>query len=59
MSRLNAEVNKVLAQKEAAVKLEADGAVPAGGSAAQFQAVIAREIQLWRKIVSKLGVKPE
>ena len=37
VSRINAEVNKVLAQKETPAKLEIDGASPAGGTPAQFQ----------------------
>jgi tripartite-type tricarboxylate transporter receptor subunit TctC len=59
VSRINAEVNKALAQKETVAKLELDGASPAGGTPVQLQAVIRKEIDLWRRIVTKLGVKPE
>jgi tripartite-type tricarboxylate transporter receptor subunit TctC len=59
VSRINAEVNKVLARKESAAKLEIDGAAPAGGTPAQFQAALRREIEQWHRIVNKLGVKPE
>lgn len=59
VNRINAEVNKVLAQKETSAKLEVDGASAAGGTTAQFQAILSKEINLWRRIVTKLGVKPE
>jgi tripartite-type tricarboxylate transporter receptor subunit TctC len=59
VARLNTEVNKVLAQKETPQKLENDGAVIAGGSAAHFQNVIRKEVQMWRTVVTKLGVKIE
>jgi tripartite-type tricarboxylate transporter receptor subunit TctC len=56
---MNVEVNKVLALKETPAKLEVDGAVPGGGSSADFQAVIAREIPKWGKVVRKIGIQPE
>lgn len=57
--RMNLEVNKVLALKETPAKLEIDGAVAGGGSAADFQAVIAREMPKWGKVVRKVGIQPE
>ncbi len=57
--RMNLEVNKVLALPETPAKLEIDGAVAGGGSAADFQAVIAREIPKWGKVVRKVGIQPE
>jgi tripartite-type tricarboxylate transporter receptor subunit TctC len=59
LRRMNVEVNKVLALKETPAKLEVDGAVPGGGSPADFQAVIAREIPKWGKVVRKIGIQPE
>jgi len=59
VNRINAEVNKVLVRKETSAKLEIDGASAAGGTPAQFQAILSKEIDLWRRIVTKLGVKPE
>ena len=38
---------------------ENDGAVPAGGTPEQFLATIKKEIEVWRKIVREVGVKPE
>ncbi len=59
VTRINTEVNKVLALKETPAKLEVDGASTAGGTPAQFHATISREIEMWQRIVTKLGVKPE
>jgi tripartite-type tricarboxylate transporter receptor subunit TctC len=59
LRRMNAEVNKVLAMKETPAKLEVDGALPGGGTPAAFQAVIAREIPKWGKVVRKIGIQPE
>jgi tripartite-type tricarboxylate transporter receptor subunit TctC len=59
VAKLNTEVNRVLAQKETPQKLENDGAVVAGGTASHFQNVIRKEVQMWRTVVTKLGVKIE
>lgn len=59
VKRMNTEVNKVLAMKETPAKLEVDGAMPGGGTPAEFQSVIAREIPKWGKVVGKIGIKPE
>ena len=40
-------------------RLNADGVEPAGGTPEAFGARIAREIELWKKIVAQAGVKPE
>jgi tripartite-type tricarboxylate transporter receptor subunit TctC len=57
VTRINAEVNKVLTRKETPAKLEIDGASAAGGTPAQFQSILSTEIDLWRRIVTQLGVK--
>lgn len=59
VAKINTEVNKVLAQKETPQKLENEGAVIAGGTPGYFQGVIRKEVQMWRTVVAKLGVKIE
>lgn len=59
VTRINTEVNKVLAAKETPAKLEVDGASVAGGTPEQFRAVIRNEIDMWHKTVTSIGVKPE
>jgi tripartite-type tricarboxylate transporter receptor subunit TctC len=59
VDRLNAEVMKILKQSEAAEKLQSDGVSPAGGTPEQFADSIRAEIELWRKVVARAGVKAE
>ncbi|HSQ02517.1 MAG TPA: tripartite tricarboxylate transporter substrate binding protein [Burkholderiales bacterium] len=59
VDRVNGDLNKILKQKEMADKLAGDGVTAAGGTPEQFGALIKRDIETWRKVVQKAGVKPE
>jgi tripartite-type tricarboxylate transporter receptor subunit TctC len=59
VERLNAEVSKVLKLKETAEQLQSDGVSPAGSTPGEFLAAIAKEIELWRRVVNDAGVKLE
>jgi tripartite-type tricarboxylate transporter receptor subunit TctC len=59
VERLNAEVSKLLQLKETAEQLQSDGVSPAGGTPDEFHAAIAREIEVWRRVVNDAGVKLE
>jgi tripartite-type tricarboxylate transporter receptor subunit TctC len=59
VARLNGEVGKVLKTKEAADHLRNEGLVPASGTPEQFRALIGKEMQLWRKVVTDIGLKAE
>jgi tripartite-type tricarboxylate transporter receptor subunit TctC len=59
VTRLNGEMAKVLKTKEAADQLRNEGLVPASGTPEQFRALIGKEIQLWRKVVTDIGLKAE
>jgi tripartite-type tricarboxylate transporter receptor subunit TctC len=59
VERINAEATKALKLKETAEQLQNDGVAPAGGSPAQFRAVIQKEIGVWRKVAADAGVKAE
>src|SRR5438132_11141148 len=59
VDRLNAEVSRVLQLKETGEQLQNDGVSPAGGTPEQFLTVIAREIEVWRRVVNEAGVKAE
>ena len=59
VERINGEVTKVLKLKETADLLQSDGVAPAGGSPAEFQAVIRNEIEAWRKVAAAANVKVE
>jgi tripartite-type tricarboxylate transporter receptor subunit TctC len=57
--RINAEVNKILKLKETADLLQSDGVSPSGGTPEQLQARIAKEIGVWRKVISEAGIRAE
>ena len=59
VERINKEATAALGLKESAEKLQNDGVSPAGGSAAQFGALILNEIGVWRKVAADSVVKPE
>ncbi len=59
VEKLNAVVNKAIKNPAAIKKLETDGAEPAGGTPEEFSAKIASEIEMWGKVVSDIGIKPE
>lgn len=59
LDRLNGELNKILQNKDMQDKLAGDGVSAAGGTPEQFAALIKRDIEVWRKVVQKAGVKAE
>jgi tripartite-type tricarboxylate transporter receptor subunit TctC len=59
LDRLNAELNKILKNKEMQDKLAGDGVSAAGGTPEQFGTLIKRDIDTWRRVVQKAGVKAE
>lgn len=58
VNKLNAELNAVLRDKEAAGALEKVGFTPVGGTPAQFRQLVAATIDKWGKVVQAAGVKP-
>ena len=59
VDRLNGELNKILKNKDMQDKLAGDGVSAAGGTPEQFGSIIKKDIDMWRKVVQKAGVKPE
>ncbi|WP_295529105.1 tripartite tricarboxylate transporter substrate binding protein [uncultured Pseudacidovorax sp.] len=59
VSKLNAEVNKVLATPEFKEFLLKEGALAAPMTPAQFAAVIAADIPRWRKLAKQQNILPE
>jgi len=56
-SRLNKAINKVLAQPKVRASLDKIGAVPVGGSAAEFGDAIRADVARWAKIVKDAEIK--
>jgi tripartite-type tricarboxylate transporter receptor subunit TctC len=59
VDKINSEVNTILIKKDTATRFEADGAIPSGGTPAEFKNIIRKEIDLWNKVVTKIGIVPE
>ncbi len=57
VARINGEVSKLLELKETARHLQEEGMSPAGGTPEQLFAMIKREIQIWQKVVTDVGIK--
>jgi tripartite-type tricarboxylate transporter receptor subunit TctC len=59
IDRLNSEAGQILRSKAMEDLLAADGVTPAGGTPEQFQALIKSDIERWRKVVERAGIKLE
>ena len=59
LDRVNGELNKILKNKDMQDKLAGDGVSSAGGTPEQFGTLIKKDIDMWRRVVQKAGVKPE
>jgi tripartite-type tricarboxylate transporter receptor subunit TctC len=59
ITRLNTELNKVLAEPELSRRLRDMAATPEPGSPAQLQALITAEAKRWRDIIKQAGIKPD
>lgn len=59
VTRLNGEVNRILAQEDVRERLIALGTEPIGGSPQQFAALIRKDIARWAEAIKAAGVKPE
>jgi tripartite-type tricarboxylate transporter receptor subunit TctC len=59
LDRVNGELNKILKNKEMQDKLAGDGVSAAGGTPEQFGTLIKKDIDMWRRVVQKAGVKAE
>ena len=57
VERLNGDMNRILRQKAMEELMGASGVSPVGGTTAQLQAQIANEIEQWRGVVERAGVK--
>ena len=59
LDRLNAAANEALKGRDTTELLASDGVVPAGGTSAQFSALIKNDIERWRKVVQRANVRVE
>ena len=57
VERLNAEMNKVLAQKELVERLQTEGLAAAGGTPERLYEQIKKELDQWHQVVTRAGIK--
>src|SRR4029077_10634377 len=57
VERLNKEANEALKSKDVEKVLASDGLEPAGGSAAEFAAILKNEVARWGEVVRQAKVK--
>lgn len=58
VDRINGEVAKIIKQKEMEAQLQSDGLSADGGPPEEFQERIRKEIDQWKKVVARAGIKP-
>jgi tripartite-type tricarboxylate transporter receptor subunit TctC len=56
-SRLNRDLNALIAEPAAVEKIHALGSEPKGGTPADFKALIARDIARWTKVIADAGIE--
>jgi tripartite-type tricarboxylate transporter receptor subunit TctC len=59
VTRLNADLAKILRSSEVKEQMARLGAVPVGSTPAEFAAFVTAESRRWGKIIKDLGIKPE
>ena len=57
VERLNADMNKLLKAKDAEERLKTEGLSPVGGTPEQLQDEIRKELDQWREVVKRAGVR--
>jgi tripartite-type tricarboxylate transporter receptor subunit TctC len=56
---LNSEIRRAMASPEMLARLDAEGAIPAGGMPEEFGAFIASEIVRWGAVLRRAGIEPQ
>lgn len=59
VDKLNRQINMILKQEDIRKTFNEQGVVPDGGTAAQFEAFIRKQMDIWKKVVSNAGITPE
>jgi tripartite-type tricarboxylate transporter receptor subunit TctC len=58
VSRLNAEVVKMMSQPDVRDRITFDGGEPAAGPPSEFRALLASDLAKWAKIARELRMQP-
>jgi tripartite-type tricarboxylate transporter receptor subunit TctC len=59
LTKLSAEVGRIIKLPEMSEKLAVQGAIPVGNSADEFARFVKAEMDQWGKVAQKIGLKPD
>jgi tripartite-type tricarboxylate transporter receptor subunit TctC len=59
LTKLSAEIARIIQLPEMSEKLAVQGAIPVGNSADEFARFVKREMDQWGKVAQKIGLKPD
>ncbi|HEY6240526.1 MAG TPA: tripartite tricarboxylate transporter substrate binding protein [Burkholderiales bacterium] len=59
VTRLNAEIGRIMQTPELRARLDNEGAIPAAGSPGEFAAFIASEIARWGAVLKRAGIEAQ
>jgi len=59
VNKLNREVVRIVRLPDVTEKMATDGSEPVGSSPAEFAAHIKSEVEKWRDLIRKTGIKTE
>ena len=57
VERLNGEMTKIIRQKEMEERLQSDGLSAAGGTPEQLYERVKNELETWRQVIEKAGIR--
>ncbi len=59
VDKLNKQINLILKQEDIKKTFQEQGVVPDGGTSAQFEIFIKKQMEIWKKVVAQSGITPE
>lgn len=59
VTRINAEINGILAESDVRKRLQHEGVTPGGGPPVRFEKFISEQIKRWAVVVAKTGLKAD
>jgi tripartite-type tricarboxylate transporter receptor subunit TctC len=59
VQKLNREIARIVHLPDVAEKIAADGSEPVGNTPEEFGAHIKAEVEKWRDLIQKTGIRPE
>jgi tripartite-type tricarboxylate transporter receptor subunit TctC len=59
VDKLNREIVRIVHLPEVAEKMESDGSEPVGSTPQQFAAHIKAEVEKWRDLIQKIGIRTD